>query len=217
MTRPTRAQDGVPRSVAGEAIAVVAFDLMDTLVRDPFREALRAATGRPLRDLFTLRDADVYPALERGEIDEATYWASYPRAGIEVDPDRFHHVRRTGTVWLPGMRELVRDVGAAGVGVVVASNYPSWLAEHADGMLHGLVDDVVGSYQLGARKPDPSFFEGLLARLAADAAQVAFVDDREDNLVGAAAVGLCPVSAGRPEQVRARLQQLGVPLDTPGR
>lgn len=192
--------------------SVVAFDLMDTLVRDPFREALTAATGRSLRELFTLRDAAVYPAFERGEIDESAYWASYPAAGIEVDPDRFHAVRRDGTRWLPGMRELVLEVRAAGLGVVVASNYPHWLAEHADGLLAGLVDDVVGSYQLGARKPDEAFYTGLLARLDAVAHDVVFVDDRDVNLEGAEAVGLAPVPGGDADEVRTHLRDLGVPI-----
>ena len=212
MTHTSRAAQDLDRT-ADRGVAVVAFDLMDTLVRDPFREALTAATGCSLQELFSRRDADVYPAFERGEIDEATYWASYPRAGIEVDPDRFHHVRRSGTTWLPGMRELVVDVRAAGVGVVVASNYPHWLAEHADGLLSGLVDDVVGSYQLGARKPDEAFYTRLLDRLDADPVQVAFVDDRASNLDGASAVGLPTVAAGDAATVRAELVSLGLPLD----
>lgn len=195
-----------------DLVHTVAFDLMDTLVRDPFREALVAATGRELGELFALRDATVYPAFERGEIDEAAYWASYPRAGIEVDPDRFHAVRRDGTTWLPGMAELVADVRAVGCRVVVASNYPHWLAEHAAGMLADLVDEVVGSYQLGARKPDPAFYTRLLDRLGAAAHRVAFVDDRPSNLDGAAEVGLHPVEAGAAASVRARLQELGVPV-----
>ena len=198
------------------APTVVAFDLMDTLVRDPFREALRAATGRPLRELFTLRDADVYPAFERGEIDEATYWASYPEVGIDVDPDRFHAVRRRETRWLPGMRELLVEVRDAGTTVVVASNYPHWLVEHADGMLAGLVDDVVGSFELGARKPDAAFYERLCARLGADPVEVAFVDDRDVNLEGAGDVGLRPVPAGEAEQVRAELRRVGVPVSAAG-
>ena len=194
---------------AGRRVRVVAFDLMDTLVRDPFREALLAATGRSVRELFALRDASAYPALERGEIDEATYWASYGKADIVVDPDRFHQVRRASTTWLPGMRQLVADVGAAGCRTVVASNYPHWLAEHADGLLAGLVDDIVGSYQLRARKPDPAFYQRLLTRLGARADEVAFVDDRPANLDGAAEVGLVPVLAGTADEVRARLADLG--------
>lgn len=191
-------------------VRVVAFDLMDTLVRDPFREALLAATGRPLDDLFRRRDVAAYPAFERGEIDEAAYWATFTSAGIEVDAAAFHAVRRTGTTWLPGMRDLMVEVRAAGVTVVVASNYPHWLAEHTEGLLAGLVDDVIGSYELGARKPDEAFYRRLLDRVGAPPDRVAFVDDRPANLEAAAAVGLPTVEAGDAGEVRAALVALGV-------
>lgn len=208
MSSPT--SPNPPHAGRPAGLSLVAFDLMDTLVRDPFREALMAATGRTLQELFSLRDAEAYPAFERGEIDEATYWASYPRAGIEVDPDRFHQVRRERTTWLPGMRELVLDLRTAGVAIVIASNYPHWLAEHAGGMLAGLCDDVVGSYELGVRKPDPRFFQRLVGRLEAAPDTVVFVDDREANLEGAAAVGLPTVPAGDAGDVRRAFVELGV-------
>jgi FMN phosphatase YigB (HAD superfamily) len=88
-------------------ITVVAFDIMDTLLRDPFREALRAATGLDLAELRTRRDPALYPAFERGELTEAAYWAGHRAAGLDVDPAAFHRVRRDGIRWLPGMQELL--------------------------------------------------------------------------------------------------------------
>jgi len=49
---------------------------------------------------------------------------------------------------------------------------------------------VIASHHLGARKPDHLFYERLLDRLGCAAAEVAFVDDREVNVVAAAEVGL---------------------------
>jgi HAD superfamily hydrolase (TIGR01509 family) len=170
-------------------IRAVAFDLMDTVVRDPFREALEAATGLPLTELFARRDPGVYPAFERGEVDEATYWAHYAAAGIEVDPEAFHRVRRDGIRWLPGMRELLDDLD----GVVLratASNYPTWVEQLAQDHLTGRFEAVVASCHLGARKPDPVFYERLLVRLELPADAVLFVDDRQENIAGAAAIGL---------------------------
>lgn len=207
MTPPVPASDG-----DRPPVAVVAFDLMDTLVRDPFREALHAATGVQPRELFARRDPEVYPALERGEIDEVAYWASYDEAGIAVDPERFHEVRLAGTSWLPGMRSLVDEVRRH-CRVVVASNYPHWLADHEDELLAGACDEVVGSYQLGARKPDLAFFEALLGRLDVDdPARVVFVDDRPTNLEGAEAAGMVAVEAGPADRLRADLVAAGVPL-----
>lgn len=170
-------------------VRIVAFDVMDTLVVDPFREALEAATGRPLAELFARRDAAAYPAFERGELDEPGYWAAFTRAGIDVDPEVFHRVRRAGIALLPGMGALLDDLA----GVVVratASNYPVWIGELARDHLEGRIDRLLASCHLGVRKPEPGFYTALLAALEADAHEVCFVDDRADNVEVARELGL---------------------------
>ena len=191
-------------------IQAVAFDVMDTLLSDPFREALLAATGLELRELAQRRDPAVYPAFERGELTEAEYWAHHAALGVDVDPEAFHRVRRAGTRWLEGMRELL--VGLEGrVLRIAASNYPIWIEELAAGPLEGVTDRVLASHHLGARKPDAAFYRQLLARVELEACEVAFVDDREENVAGARAVGmpahLFTGSAG----LRRWLEELGVP------
>lgn len=170
-------------------IRAVAFDVMDTVLRDPFREALVAATSLPLDELFARRRPEVYPAFERGELDEDAYWAHYAEIGVEVDPSEFHRVRRAGLGWLPGMARLLDDLA----GVVVratASNYPVWIEEVASDHLAGRFEHVLASCHLGARKPDAAFFGALLDRLGLAAQQVLFVDDREANVAGAHASGI---------------------------
>lgn len=170
-------------------ITAIAFDVMDTLLRDPFREALEAATGRCLPELSRVRDPAAYPAFERGELDEASYWATYARAGVPADPDAFHRARRAGTRWLPGMRALLAELD----GVVLratASNYPHWIDELATTHLDGAVDAVVASWHLGVRKPEIAFFVALLERLDRSADEVLFLDDREQNVEAARAAGL---------------------------
>jgi HAD superfamily hydrolase (TIGR01509 family) len=170
-------------------IRAVAFDLMDTVVRDPFRDALEAATGLALDELLARRDPDVYPAFERGEIDEDAYWAHYHRAGIDVDPDRFHEVRRAGTRWLPGMGELLEELEGV-VLRVTASNYSSWVEQLAEDVLGDRFDRVIASCHLGVRKPDEAFYREMLRRLGLAPSQVAFVDDRHVNVDGALTVGM---------------------------
>lgn len=182
---------------------------MDTVVRDPYREALEAATGRSLRELLRLRDAGVYPAFERGELTEQQYWAAYGEAGLEVDVDVFHHTRRTGYRWLPGMRELLDDL-AGKVQRIAASNYPIWIEELADGLLVGRFERVLASHHLGVRKPEPAFFEALLAETRLPAAQVLFVDDRPGNVEGACAVGMRGHVFVDADDLRARLRAEGV-------
>jgi HAD superfamily hydrolase (TIGR01549 family) len=192
-------------------IRAIAFDLMDTVVRDPYREALEAATGLPIGELFRRRSRHAYPALERGELAEDDYWAAYVDAGIDVDPEVFHRVRRDGTRWLPGMRELLDDLD----GVVLratASNYPDWIEELATGLLSGCFDRVLASCHLGARKPDAAFFAALLDALELPAATVLFVDDREQNVAAARDAGLAAHRFRGADELRAWLVSHGVAL-----
>jgi HAD superfamily hydrolase (TIGR01509 family) len=170
-------------------IRVVAFDLMDTVLYDPFREALAAATDVSLAELFRRRDPSVYPAFERGELDEAAYWGHYERAGVAVDPDAFHRVRREGIRFLPGMARLLDELTGR-VQRVTASNYPIWVEQLAREHLTGRFEHVLASYHLGVRKPEQAFYERLLAAVDASADEVLFVDDREENVAGAREAGI---------------------------
>lgn len=190
-------------------ITAVAFDVMDTLLRDPFREALEAASGRPLRELLAVRDPSLYPALERGDIDEATYWAAHTRAGIEIDAAEFHRVRRAGTRWLPGMRGLVDEL-AGRVVRATASNYPVWIEELAGEYLTERMEHVVASCHLGVRKPDPGFFAGLVRVLDRPPGEVLFIDDREQNVEAARGCGLRAHLFTGSEAARACLVRHGV-------
>ncbi len=190
-------------------IQAIAFDVMDTLLSDPFREALLAATGLELAELARRRDAAVYPAFERGELSEAEYWAHHAALGVEVDPEAFHRVRRDGTRWLEGMRELLVELEGR-VQRVTASNYPVWIEELAAGPLAGVTDRVLASHHLGARKPEPAFYLELLDRLALPAGAVAFVDDRQENVDGARAAGMPAHRFTGAAALRAWLAELGL-------
>lgn len=190
-------------------IRVVAFDLMDTVVRDPFREALRAATGLPLEELFARRPPNVYPAFERDELEEAAYWAMYDDLGVEVHPAEFHRVRLEGTTFIDGMAELLDDL-AGRVVRATASNYPRWIDDLADTLLAGRFDAVVASCHLGARKPDTEFYDRLLDRLDATADEVLFVDDRQVNVEAARSVGIASHRFQDAAGVRAFLAGHGV-------
>jgi HAD superfamily hydrolase (TIGR01509 family) len=190
-------------------IRVVFFDLMDTVIRDPYREALIAATGLALHDAARLRDPEVWPAFETGRIDEETFARTYFRrlnptvapaesTGLSAAPQltrpfdlpAFHRARHEGYAFLPGMRELVRCLEGRATRAI-ASNYPCWIDEvSARFELHGLFEHVLASCHLGVRKPAPEFYERILERVGASADSCLFVDDRADNCVAAERVGM---------------------------
>ena len=181
---------------------------MDTVVRDPFREAWQAGSaGRPLSDVIAGRDPDAWPRFERGEWTEQQYFDSHRT--VRVDVEKFHAARRAGYAWLPGMAELLDELEGVAIRVA-ASNYPVWIEELTATILAGRFDLVVASHHLRVRKPEAEFYEGLLERLRLDADEVVFVDDREDNVRGALAVGMRAHLFVGAEDLRERLRLEGI-------
>lgn len=192
-------------------IRTIAFDVMDTVLHDPFREALRAATGIDPARYFRQRDPDLYRALERDEITEDVYWERIRASGIDIDPDEFHRVRVQRTRWIDGMPELLADLGGV-VERVTASNYPVWIEDLATRLLDEHFEHVLASCHLGVRKPDPGFYEALLARLDRRPGEVLFVDDREANVEAARRCGVRSHRFADVATLRQWLVAEGVPL-----
>ena len=168
---------------------VVVFDVMDTLLHDPYREAYEAATGMIFDEFRSRGTEPAYRALERSEIDEGTYWSVVRDAGVAVDEDRFHATRRETYRWLPGMRELLERTVARGR-VVLSSNYPAaWIADVRTRFFDDLPVEVCGSCELGACKPERAFFDRLRDRNGLDPARTVLVDDAARNVDSAVAAG----------------------------
>lgn len=94
-------------------------------------------------------------------------------------------------------RAMVATARQGGVRVAMATNQQphraAWLTD--SGAFADLADEVYTSSRLGVAKPEPDFFRAIL-RAEAEAGhpvepgEVVFVDDRADNVEGAAAIGI---------------------------
>src|SRR5688500_9453378 len=86
----------------------VLFDLMGTVVYDPYLEALQAATQMDLKTTLRARDPRCWPDFELGAIDEAEFVRRFfpdPEPGQVFDIAAFNQARRSGYAFLPGMEE----------------------------------------------------------------------------------------------------------------
>ena len=71
------------------------------------------------------------------------------------------------------------------------------------------------SCYLGVRKPDARIYEIALDVMQAEPANSLFVDDREENVAGALAVGLRAIPAPEPSLLVEYLRDAGVKIETP--
>lgn len=170
-------------------LRVVCFDLMDTLVVDPFRQALEAGAGMALDRLLARRDPGAWPAFEAGHIGEAEFTARLLPDG-SFDHAAFSRARREGYALVPGMRELL-DGLAGHTRRWVASNYPVWVDEVlARFALDRRLEGVTVSCREGVRKPEPAFFERLAQQVGEPLPRCVLVDDRAENCAAAERAGL---------------------------
>jgi 2-haloacid dehalogenase len=115
---------------------------------------------------------------------------------------------------IPGSVALLEELIAAGVpsyGLtnMEAETYP--LRRERYGFLRALRGTVVSSAE-GVIKPDPEIFRRLLSRFDLVAGQTVFIDDSARNIAAAAALGFAAVRFRSPEQLRADLVALGLPV-----
>lgn len=88
--------------------------------------------------------------------------------------------------------DLVARLREAGYAVHLGTNQHRQRGQHMRTELgfDALFDESFYSWELGTKKPEPTYFELVLERIEADPAQVLFVDDMEVNVEAARAVGL---------------------------
>ncbi|MGW0531631.1 HAD family hydrolase [Streptomyces sp. NPDC003032] len=107
---------------------------------------------------------------------------------------------------------LLRQVRATGLPVLLVTNATPWLADDLAllGLTGpaGLFDDVISSADLGVTKPDPRIYETAVERAGVAPGRCLFVDDRQENVEAARALGMTGLLYREPAGLRAVLASL---------
>ena len=94
---------------------IVLFDVMDTLVVDPFRVHIPAFFGLTLRELLAQKHPTAWVEFEKGLIDEAEYARRMFADGRAVDPTALASHVRAAYSWVEGIEPLLTDLSRSGV------------------------------------------------------------------------------------------------------
>ena len=178
------------------------LDLYDTVARTRWRELSDRIASRLDVDLSALYRAYELTRDERsvGAFDgqEGDMAAIVEAAGFDPSPGLIETLvtlerefSETGVeLWedsLPVVHEL-RDRGVKTALVSNCSHSTRGIVERLG--LNEAFDEVLLSFEVGLRKPDPAIYREALRRLDVEPARAVFVDDQPDYCDGAAAVGI---------------------------
>ena len=165
-----------------------------------------------LRDVVTMDWHGQHDAGRRFAETSAELIAVWPRFAhaIATFGPRFSD---TITGLLPGMGELVRALDARGVPLYAITNFshefwPPFRAREA--AFFDLFSDIVVSGVEKMVKPDPAIYALALDRFGLKGPEAIFIDDREDNVRAAEAIGIRGHIFRGAAPLEAELREIGL-------
>jgi glucose-1-phosphatase len=177
---------------------VVIFDMDDVLCRYDLGKRLRAlsrVTGKTPRDIrAAIWDSGFEDDADAGGFPDPDYYLAEfgRRIGFPITCADWVAARRDAMLPWPEMLALARLVSEQARTAIYTNNGPLTKA-----VLHELFPDVTAlfnehyfSFEFGTKKPDPSSFLKLTARMGVDPARCWFIDDKRSNVLGARMAGL---------------------------
>jgi putative hydrolase of the HAD superfamily len=185
-------------------MAWLVCDYGDVISRTPTKSdvATLAALCRLEVDAFERAYWRTRISYDRGDIDAFGYWngvVSGPLtperlvALIEADVASWIRLNERATA-------AVEDAEARGRRLALLSNAPVEIARVIDAMpWFARFEHRMFSCDVRLTKPDPAIYRALLDHLDSEPSEVAFVDDRVENVVAAGALGIRAVHYLSPE------------------
>ncbi|MDG2385493.1 MAG: HAD family phosphatase [Pirellulaceae bacterium] len=182
------------------------FDVMGTLVTEPFLEAMPRFFQMSLEQLRAEVDPTAWIEFEKGRIDEQQFCDQFFRDGRSVDPQKLRQCLHDAYDWLDGMQALMVELHGLGFQIHALSNYPIWFEIIEDKLkLSRYLDWTFVSCKTGFRKPDPESYRVVERELQIPMNECFFVDDRLGNVEAARAVGMDSVLIDDHHGVREEL------------
>jgi len=158
---------------------------------------------------------------DRGTLNKITYWQTVARdADVEFSAQQLKDLNaadiRMWTALDPKMLAWVTQLQQGGWKTGILSNIGDGLVEWMLENFHWLkaFTHCTWSYQLDLVKPDRAIYEKTVAALGVEPHEVLFLDDREENVDGAKAVGLHALQFTSLENLVPHLATYGVPEPT---
>lgn len=206
------------------ALRAVIFDYGMVLSGPPDPEAhaaLMRITGLPAEQLDPLYWADRH-AFDEGKLTGEAYWRDILRqAGLTLAPSAVRElIHWDGRMWMtlnPAMLAWAGALKARGLLTAILSNIGDTTQQAMERELKwlGRFDVLVWSYQLRMAKPDPAIYRYTLEKLGTRPEETLFIDDRQENIEAAQALGIQALQFTTAGQLRADLIAQGLDQELP--
>ena len=201
----------ITRDTAMQNQPTLLFDIMDTLVYNPFNREVPAFFGLSHAALLEQKDLTAWEQFELGQIDEAEYFRRYFHDGRTFDRSAFQRMMRNAYCWMDGAEELLKTLRRSRSEIHALSNYPTWYRTIESKLrLSRYLKWTFVSCLTGVRKPAPAAFHGAATALNRPLESFLLIDDNAENCAAAKAHGMSAIHFNGAENVLSQLQDRGL-------
>jgi putative hydrolase of the HAD superfamily len=206
------------------ALRAVVFDYGMVLTGPPdpvAHAALERITGLPAARLDSLYWVD-RSDYDLGILTGEAFWTKIVAdAGLKPSEQEIQElVDWDVRMWTTENRAMLGwqlDLKQRGLLTAIVSNMGDSVHKQIERQFDWLsrFDALVWSYQLGVAKPDPAIYQYVLEKLATLAPETLFLDDRQNNVDAAVALGMKGIVFTSVAQLRADLIAAGLDKELP--
>jgi FMN phosphatase YigB (HAD superfamily) len=190
---------------------IVLWDVMGTLVHDPFFQEMPRFFGMSFDSLLQAKHPDAWVEFELGKRSQEEFLSAFFSDGRGFDWLDFVNAVQRSYRWIPGMKDLLCDLHETGCSMHAFSNYPIWYRLIEDRLeLSRFIEWTFVSCLTGLRKPDPRAYRHVLEELAVPAARCLFIDDRAKNCQVAREAGIPSLVFEGAGSLRSSMQGMGL-------
>ena len=156
---------------------------------------------------------------DRGDLLPGAYWQNFARqAGVTVDEKVIEQLRQVDKdMWSRPNEPMIlwlERIHAGGFKTAILSNMPTDMADHVREIFPWLAafDHHIFSAEVRSAKPEPAIYRHAIEALGVAPVEALFIDDREENLAGARAIGIRGIRYRSVEHLREDLLAIGFPI-----
>jgi putative hydrolase of the HAD superfamily len=202
-------------------ISAVILDYGEVLCHLPTAENIEflSSTFRADSKTFLPMYLKTRAPYDRGDLPPEEYWRQFAtQAGVTVNDDTIQKLRDIDNqMWSRPNEPMIhwlRQIHAAGFKTAILSNMPTDMATHVRKTFDWIeeFDHHIFSAEIRTIKPDRAIYEHTMNVLGVDPQETIFIDDREENLAEARAIGIRAIRYQGVERLRQDLQALNFPI-----
>lgn len=198
-------------------LPILLFDIMDTVVRDPFYHDVPAFFKMPMKELLECKHPTAWIEFEKGLIDETQLAKKFFKDGRSFDLEGLKDCMRRGYSYIEGVEELLLALKQNNYEMHAFTNYPIWYKIIEEKLkLSTYLSWTFCSCIIGKRKPEHDFYTEVLRHLNVEPASCVFIDDRMRNTEAAIEAGIVSLQFRNADSLRQDLSNIGIDIPTDG-